>query len=72
MEGCSSYAELSEYDYDEYNDVDVGQAVEYEYAEQAVTSIPHFLSQSTYMDVDEGESFSLPCFVTKFETETEN
>jgi len=60
-------SELAEYDYDEYNEVLIGQVGESEYYEEAVTSIPEFLSNSKEISVDEGESFRLPCFVTRLE-----
>ena len=60
--GCSS--DLSEYDYDEYNEYNVETSEEE--SENAVTSIPQFLSQSTNLAVDSGETFSLPCYITKF------
>jgi len=74
LRGCSSVQLSSEYDYDEYNEVAVGrsEADDYDeyygdYLEKAVTSIPEFLSQSTNLAVDSGETFSLPCYVTRMD-----
>jgi len=55
---------IPEYDYEEYNEV---SAENYEYDEDAVTFVPEFLSQSTNIDVDEGDAFRLPCFVKKMD-----
>jgi len=70
LEGCFSDQYTSEYDYDEYNEVgeEVTEDDDYvEYKEDAVTSIPQFLSQSKHLAVDSGETFSLPCFVSKMD-----
>jgi len=61
LQGCCS--DLSEYDYDEYNEYNVETSEEE--SENAVTSIPQFLSQPTNLAVDSGETFSLPCYITK-------
>ena len=64
--GCSS--DQYEYDYDEYNEYNVNTSEEESVhdKENAVTSLPQFLSQSTNLAVDSGETLTLPCYVNKY------
>jgi len=65
--GCSS--DQYEYDYDEYNEynVDTSEEESVHDKENAVTSLPQFLSQSTNLAVDSGETLTLPCYVNKID-----
>jgi len=65
LQGCSS--DQYEYDYDEYNEYNVETSEEESVhdKENAVTSLPQFLSQSTNLAVDSGETLTLPCYVNK-------
>ena len=58
-----------EYDYDEYNEynVDTSEEESVHDKEKAVTSLPQFLSQSTNLGVDSGETLTLPCYVNKYD-----
>ena len=64
--GCSLVAvEADAYDYEEYNDIpnEVGEENN-EYEAAAFTAPILFRSFSTNIEVDEGETFHLPCYVS--------